>query len=356
MTLTVLWFIIGLASLIGGAELLVRSASKLALSAGISKLVIGLTVVAFGTSAPELAVGIEAGINDQTDILLGNVIGSNLTNTLLILGLSALIIPLKVHKNLIQFDLPVMIGATVLLIGLSYNEILTTTECIILIILLSLYLIALVRYSGKSDFTKKEILQAGSPWLNGLLTIVGFALLIAGARWLVESATIFAQMAGVSELVIGLTIVAIGTSLPEIVTSILAAIRGEKDIAVGSIVGSNILNILSVIGISGLFISEIPVQESLINTDLMVLLGISVLCFPFFYSGKIISRTEGAILFSCYLLYLIYLYLVSIQSSSLDTFISVIFYGVIPVIGAYSIVIVILEIKRNSEKGKVKRN
>ncbi|CAN5443042.1 calcium/sodium antiporter [soil metagenome] len=346
MTVTLIWFIIGLVSLIGGAELLVRSASKLAASVGVTKLVIGLTVVAFGTSAPELAVGIEAGIKDQTDILLGNVIGSNFTNTLLILGLSALIMPLKVHRNLIRFDLPVMIGATILLIGLSYNQILSTTECIILIIFLFAYLIALIRFSGKTNFTKKEALQAGSPWMNGLLTVVGLIMLIAGARWLVESATIFAEMAGISELIIGLTVVAIGTSLPEIVTSVLAAVRGEKDLAVGSIIGSNILNILSVIGISGLFTSEIPVQQTLINIDLMVLLGISILCVPFFYSGKIISRTEGAILFSCYLLYLMYLYLDSMQSNLMSPFINGIFYGVIPAVVIYSVVVVVVEMRK----------
>jgi len=343
VALTIFWFIAGLTLLIFGAELLVRSSSRLAASVGISKLVIGLTVVAFGTSAPELAVGIEAGLNDQSDILLGNVIGSNLTNTLLILGLSALIIPLKVHKNLIRFDLPVMIGSTLLLIGLAYNEVLTTFECLIFIFFLFIYLIALVRFSGKTDFTKKETLQAGSPWFNLLLTIVGLVMLIAGARWLVETATIFAEMAGVSELVIGLTVVAIGTSLPEIVTSVFAALKGEKDLAVGSIVGSNILNILSVIGISGLFISEIPVQEALIRVDLMVLLGISVLCVPFFYSGKTIRRTEGGILFACYFLYLLYLYLDSVQSPLMEIFIDTIFFGIIPIVILYAVCGVILE-------------
>ncbi|REL38821.1 sodium:calcium antiporter [Rhodohalobacter sp. SW132] len=351
MALTIFWFIAGLTLLIFGAELLVRSSSRLAASVGISKLVIGLTVVAFGTSAPELAVGIEAGLNDQSDILLGNVIGSNLTNTLLILGLSALIIPLKVHKNLIRFDLPVMIGSTILLIFLAYNNVLSTFECLVLIFFLFAYLVALVRFSGKTDFTKKETLQAGSPWLNLLFTVIGLVMLIAGARWLVESATIFAEMAGVSELVIGLTVVAIGTSLPEIVTSVFAALKGEKDLAVGSIVGSNILNILSVIGISGLFIPEIPVQEALIRVDLMVLLGISVLCLPFFYSGKIINRTEGAILFTSYLLYLAYLYLDSVQSNLLEIFTDLIFYAVIPAVTIYALGAVVLEVWR---RGKVR--
>lgn len=345
MASTTLWFILGLIALIWGAEVLVRSSSKLAASLGVSKLVIGLTVVAFGTSAPELAVGIEAGIMNEPDILMGNVIGSNLTNTLLILGLASLIMPLQVHKNLIRFDLPVMIASTVILILLSLNNIITFWECVLLFVCLFVYLFALVRFSGKSQMTEEEITEAGSPWASGLLSIVGLAMLIAGARWMVESATIFAQMAGVSELVIGLTIVAIGTSLPEIVTSILAAVRGEKDLAVGSIVGSNILNILSVIGISGLFISGIPVQDSLLRVEYNVLLAVSILCFPIFFTGRRIKRIEGAIFLTCYILYLFYLYLGSITSTFLPTFVQWILYGFVPLIILYVTIALIIEFR-----------
>jgi len=345
VALTTLWFIIGLIALIWGAEILVRFSSKLAAALGVSKLVIGLTVVAFGTSAPELAVGIEAGLMGEPDILMGNVIGSNLTNTLLILGLASLIIPLQVHKNLIRFDLPVMIVSTFILILLSLNNIITFWECMILVTCLFLYLFALVRFSGKSPLSDDEITEAGSPWLNGLLSIVGLVLLIAGARWMVESATIFAQMAGVSELVIGLTIVAIGTSLPEIVTSVLAAVRGEKDLAVGGIVGSNILNILSVIGISGLFISGIPVQETLLNVEYVVLMAVMILCFPIFSTGRRIKRIEGAIFLTSYMLYLFYLYLGSIASSFLPTFVNGIIYGFVPLVVIYVIVAIIIEYK-----------
>ena len=345
MALTTFWFILGLIALIWGAEILVRSSSKLAASLGVSKLVIGLTVVAFGTSAPELAVGIEAGLMDQPDILMGNVIGSNLTNTLLILGLAALIIPLQVHKNLIRFDLPVMITSTVILILLSLNNIITFWECVILFACLIIYLFALVRFSGKSRLTDEEIVEAGSPWLNGLLSLGGLVLLIAGARWMVESATIFALMAGVSELVIGLTIVAIGTSLPEIVTSILAAVRGEKDLAVGSIVGSNILNILSVIGIAGLFISGIPVQDSLLEVEYIILLAVSVICFPIFFTGRRIKRVEGAIFLTSYILYLFYLYLDSASSTFMPSFIQSVLYGFVPLVILYIIIALIVEFK-----------
>jgi len=340
-----LWFILGLIALILGAEILVRSSSKLAASLGVSKLVIGLTVVAFGTSAPELAVGIEAGLMNQPDILMGNVIGSNLTNTLLILGLASLIIPLEVHKNLIRFDLPVMITSTLLLILLSLNNIITFWECAFLFLCLLIYLYALVRFSGKTRLTEEETVKAGSPWKSGLLSIVGLVMLIFGARWMVGSATIFAEKAGVSELLIGLTIVAVGTSLPEIVTSILAAVRGEKDLAVGSIVGSNILNILSVIGISGLFISGIPVQDSLLQVEYIILMAVSVLCFPIFFTGRRIKRIEGAIFLSSYILYLFYLYLDSIASSFLPSFVQWVLFGFVPVVVLYVIVALINEFK-----------
>ena len=345
MAIPTLWFILGLIALIWGAEILVRSSSKLAASLGVSKLVIGLTVVAFGTSAPELAVGIEAGLMNQPDILMGNVIGSNLTNTLLILGLASLIIPLEVHKNLIRFDLPVMITSTLLLILLSLNNIITFWECALLFLSLLIYLYALVRFSGKTRITEEETVKAGSPWKSGLLSIVGLVMLIFGARWMVESATIFAEKAGVSELLIGLTIVAVGTSLPEIVTSILAAVRGEKDLAVGSIVGSNILNILSVIGISGLFISGIPVQDSLLQVEYIILMAVSVLCFPIFFTGRRIKRIEGAIFLSSYILYLFYLYLDSIASSFLPSFVQWVLFGFVPVVVLYVIVALINEFK-----------
>lgn len=352
MLIPALWFIFGLASLIWGAEILVRSSSKLAASVGVSKLVIGLTVVAFGTSAPELAVGIEAALIGEPDILMGNVVGSNLTNTLLILGLSALIIPLQVHRNLIRFDLPVMIGATLLLILLSLNKVLSFWECFLLLVCLAIYLYALVRFSGKAKLTDEEIVEAGSPWMNGFLSVTGLVMLIFGARWMVDSATIFAEQAGVSELVIGLTIVAIGTSLPEIVMSVFAALRGEKDLAVGSIVGSNILNILSVIGISGLFISGIPVQESLLRVDYLILLGVSVLCLPFFFTGNVINRFEGAILFLCYTAYLFYLYFDSNSSDLTEWVVALAFYGLLPVTLLYILVTIVPEIRRRRQKKK----
>ena len=332
---TILWFIVGLVALIGGAELLVRSVSRLAVIAGISKLVIGLTVVAFGTSAPELAVSIQAGVTGQTDIMIGNIIGSNLTNILLILGLSALIIPLKVHKTLIKVDLPFLIVITILVYILGLNGFFTIWECLLLTVILAIYLFYLFRQKGDVDIplAEGEDVKKHSVPKDLVLLVIGFAGLILGARWIVSSAIIFAEMAGVSELVIGLTVVAIGTSLPEIVISLLAAFKGEKDIAVGNIVGSNILNFLAVLGVSGMFIPEaIPIQQSLLDVDLILLIGATILCFPIFFTGRRIVRWEGAVFLVLYIAYLLYQFLIASDHEVLEVFIALMLYFVFPMI------------------------
>lgn len=312
-----------------------RSASRLAVTAGISKLVIGLTVVAFGTSAPELAISIQAGVNGQTDIMVGNIIGSNLTNILLILGLSALIIPLKVHKTLIKVDLPFLIAITLLVYILSLNGFFTIWECLLLTIILVVYLLYLFRQKGDIEIplAHEETKTRQSVPKNMLLLVLGFAGLILGARWIVSSAIIFAEIAGVSELVIGLTVVAIGTSLPEIVISLLAAFKGEKDIAVGNIIGSNILNLLAVLGVSGMFIPDaIPIQQSLISVDLLLLIGATILCFPIFYTGRRIVRWEGAMFLVLYIAYLLYQFLIASDHEVVDVFIALMLYFIFPMI------------------------
>ncbi|MDX1641450.1 MAG: calcium/sodium antiporter [Balneolaceae bacterium] len=334
MFIPLLWFAAGLISLIGGAELLVRYVSRLALKIGVSKLVIALTVVAFGTSAPELAVSIQASADGQTDLMLGNIVGSNISNTLLILGVSALFIPLKVHKNLIKSDVPIMLGVTVLIYLLSLNGTLSFLESGLLVALLASYMFFLSRKKGHADIPdlSKKNDEGGNLFVNILFTLLGLALLIIGARWLISSSLIFAEMAGISELIVGLTVVAIGTSLPEIVTALVAAIRGERDIAVGSVVGSNILNILAVLGFSGLFASEsIPVEPSLINFDFLVLIGATIACIPIFYTGHKIVRWEGAFFLFFYFSYLFYLFLSTTEHAFLDVFINVMIFFVIPI-------------------------
>jgi len=335
VTAPIIWFIIGLIALIGGAEVLVRSVSKLAVISGIPKLVIGLTVVAFGTSAPELAISIQAGIEGKTDIMLGNIIGSNISNTLLILGISALFIPLKVNKYLIKWDVPIMIAITLLVYVLALSGSISFFECLLLSVILIVYLIYLARRKGGSTPETVETVDRSVSTIvvNLLITIVGFIALISGANWLIESAVIFAEMAGVSELTIGLTIVAIGTSLPEIVVSLAAAMKGERDIAVGSVIGSNILNLLAVLGVSGLFIpGAIPVQDVLVSFDLIVLIAASILCVPIFYTGYKIVRWEGAMFLFFYFAYLFYLYLSSADHDFLTVFVNMLIYFIIPVV------------------------
>ena len=349
MIIPSLWFIAGLVALIGGAEILVRAVSKLALSIGISKLIIGLTVVAFGTSAPELAISIQAGIDGQTDLMLGNIIGSNISNTLLILGLAALFIPLKVNVSLIKIDVPIMIGITILVYILGYNGMITFWECLLLTFLLFCYLIYLARQGGKADFSKKEIPKKRflSTIVNLALCIAGFALLILGARWLINSSLIFAEMAGISELVVGLTVVAIGTSLPEIVITLVAALKGERDIAIGGVIGSNILNLLAVLGVSGLFIpGAIPVQNILLEFDLIVLIIASFLCIPIFYTGHIISRLEGGLFLFLYFSYLFYLFLSSTDHDFLSVFTNIMIYFIFPVTLLTLIIVTFLEWKK----------
>jgi cation:H+ antiporter len=333
--LPILWFIAGLIALIGGAELMVRSVSKLAVRLGISKLIIGLTVVAFGTSAPELAVSIQAGVDGNTDLMLGNIVGSNITNTLLILGISALVIPLKVHTSLIKADLPIMIGITILVYFLAMNGFIYFWECVLLTTILIVYLIYLIRNRGETEFTsirEGSNQETGSIILHIVLTVTGLVALVAGARWLISSSLVFAEIAGVSELVIGLTVVAIGTSLPEIVVALVAAIKGERDIAVGGVIGSNILNFLAVLGVSGLFIpGSIPVQESMVSFDLVILIGASILCIPIFYTGHKIVRWEGALFLFFYFSYIFYLFLSTTAHDFLSIFINIMTWFVLPV-------------------------
>jgi cation:H+ antiporter len=346
---TLFWFVIGLAALISGAELVVRAASKLAGFFGVSRLVIGLTIVAFGTSAPELAISLKAGLAGQTDLMMGNIVGSNITNILLILGITALVMPLKVNTSLIRFDVPVMIAITVLLYFFALSGSITFAESAVLAILLLVYLIYLGFNSKDVSVLANLERRRRTPALMILyllLGVGGLLLLIYGAGWMVESAVILAEMAGVSELVIGLTIVALGTSLPEVVTSLVAAFKGERDIAVGSVIGSNILNILAVLGVSGLFIPEINVQQSLLNFDLWVMLAVSFACLPIFFTGNRIARWEGMIFLAYYIAYMIYLFLSSTEHDALDSYQSVMIAFVIPLTILTIIVILIYELKK----------
>ena len=259
LTLTLL-FLFGAVLLIAGAELLVRGASRLALGWGISPLVVGLTVVAFGTSSPELAVTISSSYSGEADVALGNVVGSNICNVLLILGLSAAIAPLRVDRQLVRLDVPLMIAASVLTVLLSLDGRVGTFDGVLLVSGMIAYTAFLIRLSRRDPEAVKTSDNgsgsaapvSGSSVKNLLWIVVGLGMLVLGSQWLVDAAVRVANSLGVSELVIGLTVVAVGTSLPEIATSVLASLRGQRDIAVGNAVGSNLFNLLLVLGLGSI--------------------------------------------------------------------------------------------------------
>ncbi len=313
-------FALGLLTLVAGAELLVRGASKLALSLGLSPLVVGLTVVSFGTSAPELAVSVQSAWSGRVDIALGNVVGSNIFNALFILGCSAVITPLLVHRQLIRQEVPVMIGVSLLLWALTADGGISRWDGLLLVVLLSIYTFLIIRQSrGETAAIRQENAESlrvdTQAWdrhwgVQVLLVLVGLSMLVLGAGWLVESAVTMARALGMSELIVGLTIVAAGTSLPEVATSILAAIRGERDIAVGNVVGSNIFNILGVLGISaGVAPGDLAVAPSLLAFDLPVMVAVAMACLPIFFTGHLIARWEGALFLAYYAAYSAYLIL-----------------------------------------------
>jgi cation:H+ antiporter len=336
----ILLFLAGLLLLILGAESLVRGASRLAAALGISPLVIGLTVVAFGTSAPELAVGIKAAVASQAQLGLGNVIGSNIFNILFILGLSALIAPLLVSQKLIRQDVPLMLALSVLVLILGLDGTLGRADGAVLFLGLLAYIGFLVRQSRKESRSVRNE-YAGELGVDGTvsknwvrntgLILGGLALLTLGSRWLVDSAEAMARHLGVSELVIGLTIVAAGTSLPEVVTSIVASVRGERDIAVGNVVGSNLFNIMGVLGLSSIVAPNgIDVSAAVLRFDLPVMIAVAFVCLPIFFTGGIISRREGIVLIGYYAVYTLYLFLAAAHHAALPLFSATMLCFVIP--------------------------
>ena len=348
--LTFLLFAAGLAALVAGADVLVRGASKLALSFGISPLVVGLTIVAFGTSAPEVAVSAGAVLNGQTDLAIGNVVGSNIFNVLFILGVSALIAPLVVHIQLIRQEVPILIGASLLLLVLSLDGRLGLLDGALFFGLLVAYTAFLIVQSRRETSAAKDAHAAPNEyetelqpaqkgawdsrlWVQLVLIVVGLGLLVVGSDWLVTASVVFAKALGVSDVVIGLTIVAAGTSMPEVATSLAAAFKGERDIAVGNAVGSSTFNILGCLGVSGLLAGSpgLVVAPSLLAFDMWVMLAVALACLPIFLSGREIARWEGGVFLGYYAAYVSYLIMATQEHDALQTYSSVMMGFVIPI-------------------------
>lgn len=312
-----LLILIGLVALILGGEVLVRGASAIAAAFRIPPLVIGLTVVAFGTSAPELGVSLQAAFSGASDVAVGNVIGSNVFNVLFILGLSALVTPLVVSSQLIRFEVPLMVALSVLAWLVARDGNISRLDGSILFAVLIVYLVICLRTARKESKTVQE--EFASEYgtdektpvrlpLQFLLIVVGLICLGFGSKWLVSGAVDLATWFGVSELVIGLTIVAAGTSLPEVVTSVVASARGERDIAVGNVVGSNIFNLACVLGLTGIVSpGGVPVTAQAIGFDMPVMILVAAICLPIFFTGSRISRGEGIFLLIGFVAYTAYL-------------------------------------------------
>jgi cation:H+ antiporter len=332
--MTAVYFIAGLVLLVLGAEALVRGASKLASSLGVPPLIVGLTVVAYGTSTPEVAVSLQAALAGQADIALGNVVGSNIFNVLFILGLSAMIAPLIVSRQLVWADVPIMIGVSVLLLLMALDGRVSRLEGGVLVLGIVGYTVFLIRQARQEKAAAREAAAAHGgaagpaagatlrTWAVNLAYIAaGLGLLVLGARWFVESSIAIARLMGVSELVIALTIVAAGTSMPEVATSIIASIRGERDIAVGNVVGSNIYNILAVLGLAALIApGGVAVAPAALDFDIPVMVAVAVACLPIFVTGHLIARWEGWLFFGYYVAYTAYLILASQQHDALPAF------------------------------------
>lgn len=316
MIMALLLVVAGLALLAVGGEVLLRGAIGLAGRLRLSPAVIGLTVVAAGTSVPELAVSLLASVEGRTDIAVANVVGSNVFNVLFIVGLCALVRPLTIGGNTIRLEYPVMAVVTLLCLALMQDGTLNRLDALLLLViyvLFTAYLVTLVR--GQMNLAETQEFSAATgtlstaparlPWLIGLVG-AGIGLLAAGAHATVTGATALATWFGLSERVIGLTIVAAGTSLPEVVTSLVSLVRGRDDVALGNVIGSNIFNILAILGISAA-IAPLSVHPAIIASDNWWMLGAAVLLFPVMVSGLRVNRLEGGLMLILYVAYLAHL-------------------------------------------------
>ncbi len=313
----ILLAVFGIGLLTLGADLLVRSAAVMAERLGLSRLIIGLTVVAYGTSMPELAVSVGSAFWGRDSVALGNAIGSNVFNVLVVLGGASLIRPLGISRQLLRLDVPVMIFTAVLALVVSLDGGIGRGDGILLLALAVVYTFALVREARKDDASQTEesfqvedpaVASTRSTLSNTLMLLLGFVLLIVGSRFLVDGAVSIARWLGLSELMIGLTVVAAGTSMPELATSFVASWHQHRDLAVGNVVGSNIFNVLVVLGsAAALSPHGLHVPRGVLTFDIPVMIAVSIACLPVFFTGWEISRAEGIVFLGYYAVYVVYL-------------------------------------------------
>ena len=360
MTNPILLFLLGLIVLILGADLLVRGASRLAAAFGVSPLVIGLTIVAIGTASPEIAVSLKAAASGQGDLTLGNVLGSNIFNILFILGITSIVAPIVIAEQLIRKDAPIMLGVSLLMLVLALDGNLGWLDGTLLLLGMMMYMVFALRQSraeGKEvqkeyeqEFGEKEPHTARKIVLNIGFILAGLGLLVLGSNWLVDSATQIAKSLGVSELVIGLTIVAVGTSLPEVATSVVAALKKESDIAVGNAVGSNIFNLLGVLGIGALVAPDgISVISRVLQFDLPVMVFVALVTLPVFYIDNRVSRIEGGLLLAYYIVYVMYVVLRAAESFILPAVVLFVAFF-IPIT---FIILIVIAIRSSRIKGQI---
>lgn len=359
---TIVAAIAGLIFLLVGAEVLVRGASGLASRFGISPLVIGLTVVAFGTSSPELAVSLGGAFNQQGEIALGNVIGSNIFNVLFILGISALVAPLIVAQRLVRREVPLMIAISVATLLFGLDGAISVVDGLLLFGSFLAYTVYILResrqteqsvvaeyeaeFGGEGDGGGKAETGGENPWVQLVFVVVGLGLLVLGSQWFVDGAIAAARALDVSEVVISLTIVAAGTSLPELATSVMAALRGERDIAVGNVVGSNIFNLMAILGLTAIVSPTIiPVSAGVLALDIPVMIVAALACLPVFFSGYTIDRWEGAIFLVYYVAYTGYLALAATEHAALGPYSTTVMGFVVPLTVLTLIIIVVRSLR-----------
>ncbi|TLP98112.1 calcium/sodium antiporter [Nesterenkonia salmonea] len=351
--LSLVLLICGFLLLVLGGEALVRGAASLGKTVGLSSLIIGLTVVAFATSTPELAVSMGAAFSGSPGLAVGNVVGSNIANILFVMGLTAIFGALLVKVQLIKADIPIMIGFSVLALVLALDGGFSLIDGVVMFSLLVVYLVGTIWYARRRlshgedpQLGVEGILDQGAGRLTSrlrstplrsttvdiILIAVGVVMLVVGAQFLVSSATTIAAALGVSDLIIGLTIVAIGTSLPELATSVIAAVRGERDMAVGNLVGSNIFNIGAVLGLTSIFSpTGIDVDQAAVNFDLPVMVAVALVLLPLAFTGQAIARWEGFVLTGMYVAYVAYLVLAAADHEALGPFSAAMLWFVVPV-------------------------